>query len=284
MISFSRRTVMSAMVGTALIPAGARACATATQRASFELEHREIFLRGLDPAHDGLRIAQLSDIHVGRRTPDGRVLAAVAAVNALAPDLVMMTGDFVTTNADPREKISELLSGIVAPTFSVLGNHDHWTNAAEVKTQLHRIGSTVLQNQHTTFRINGSDFTVLGMDDSTTRNDRVADTFRGAPTAGSRLVLTHTPTGADQLPENDDLFCLSGHTHGGQMHVPRVTEFFFKSFGRMPYLRGHYAVRGNQLYVNRGLGFGRGTAAPRIDSEPEVTLITLRRTPEARLG
>ena len=277
----SRRVVLSAMVGSALIPATARASRRTNDKEYFELAYREIFIPGLDPSHDGLRIAQLSDIHVGYKTPDGRVLAAVKAVNAEKPDAVMMTGDFVTIKSDPRARIPELLGGLTAPTFAVLGNHDHWTHAGDVRKNLEKMGTSVLQNQHTTVRLKGADFTVLGMDDCTTRNDQCVDTFKGAPKKGSRIVLTHTPTGADKLPENDGLFCLSGHTHGGQLHIPGFTEFMFKRFGGQPYIRGLYPVRGNQLYVNRGLGFGRGTNAPRLDSEPEVTVITLRRAEPA---
>ena len=92
-------------------------------------------------------------------------------------------------------------------------------------------------------------------------------------------MLTHTPTGVRKLPPWSDLLCLSGHTHGGQIHVGGITEALFKRLGQ-PYLRGHYEVNGNQLYVNRGLGFGRGGRHPRVDSEPELALFVLRRHPE----
>lgn len=274
----SRRGVMSALVGAAMLPKRARA-GTKPGVEFFEQSRTEIFIRGLDAAHDGLTVGQLSDIHVGSATPDARIISAVAAMNAAAPDICVLTGDFVTTKFDPRSKIGELLGELKVQSFAVLGNHDHWTHAGEVETSLEKKGINVLRNQHTTVRLKGADFTVLGVDDTTTKNDDVAETFKGAPTRGSRLVLTHTPTGVRKLPPWSDLFCLSGHTHGGQIHVAGITAAFFKRFGQ-PYLRGRYEVNGNQLYVNRGLGFGRGGRHPRIDSEPELALFVLRRAPE----
>jgi uncharacterized protein len=275
----SRRGMLSAVVGAALVPRLVRAERRKEGAEYFEVTRTEVFLRGLDPAHDGLTIGQLSDIHVGAATPDSRIVAAVAAMNKEKPDFAVLTGDFVTTKGDPRSLVPELLGKINVPTFAVLGNHDHWTNADEIASGLEKSGFHLLRNQHTTTRIRGADFTVLGMDDSTTRNDDAAATFNGAPTRGSRLALTHTPTGARKLPPWADLLCLSGHTHGGQIHVAGVTEAFFRRFGQ-PYLRGHYEVNGNQLYVNRGLGFGKGGRHPRVDSDPELALLVLRRAPD----
>jgi predicted MPP superfamily phosphohydrolase len=267
------------MVGAALVPKEVRAERRKEGAEYFEVSRNEIFIRGLDPAHDGLVVGQLSDIHIGATTPDSRVIAAVKAMNDAKPDIAVLTGDFVTTRADPRSRVPELLGKISVPAFAVLGNHDHWTDADDIANGLEKTGISVLRNRHTTTRIRGEFFTVLGVDDSTTRNDDVEATFKGAPTRGSRLVLTHSPPGARKLPAWSDLLCLSGHTHGGQMYVAGVTEAFFRRFGQ-PYLRGHYEVNGNQLYVNRGLGFGRGGRHPRIDSDPELALLVLRRAPE----
>jgi predicted MPP superfamily phosphohydrolase len=274
----SRRGLMSAFVGAAMLPKAARAASKPGQE-FFEVSRTEVFIRGLDPAHDGLTVGQLSDIHVGAATPDSRVISAVNAMNQAKPDLAVLTGDFVTTRSDPRPKVGELLGELKVQSVAVLGNHDHWTHAGEVESALEKKGISVLRNQHTTVRVKGAAFTVLGVDDTTTRNDDVQETFKGAPTRGSRLVLTHTPTGVRKLPAWSDLFCLSGHTHGGQIHVAGITEAFFRRFGQ-PYLRGHYQVNGNQLYVNRGLGFGRGGRHPRVDSEPELALFVLRRAPD----
>ena len=241
----------------------------------FEITHLDIWLSSLDPAHDGTVIGQLSDLHIGSGVPDGRVISAVRAMNEAKPDLVMLTGDFVTTKRDPTERVPQLLGSLAAPSFAVLGNHDHWSHPIELRAGLERVGMTVLQYENTALRHRGVDFRVIGIDDSTTQNDDVAAAFKGA-TKGSRLVLTHTPACAKNLPAWEDVLCLSGHTHGGQWDVPGLTSGLFKRAGQ-PWYRGHYPVRGNQLFVNRGLGFGKGTRLPRINSDPELTLLTLRR-------
>lgn len=271
----SRRGVLKAFSAAMVVPSAARAERRMARNEFFVVEQVELTVKGLDPAHDGLRIAQLSDIHVGQGTPDGRVIAAVRALKEEKPDLAVMTGDYVTTHRDPIHRVPELLAGIGVPTFAVMGNHDHWTNAPALRKGLEGVDYTVLQNQNTTFRINGADFTVIGIDDRTTRMHDAHQALKGAK-KGSRLVLAHTPTSVKDLPENEGLLQLSGHTHGGQMHIPKLTAAVFRSSGQ-PYIRGLYEVNGNQVYVNRGLGFGKGTRLPRIASDPELTVVTLRR-------
>lgn len=240
----------------------------------YEVTEVDVHLTTLDPAHDGLRVVQLSDLHVGHGVPDGRVIRAVRDVNALSPDLVVLTGDFVTTKRDPLRRVPELLEPLKAPRVAVLGNHDHWSGAQVIHDGLERIGVSVLQNEHTAVRLRGVDLRVIGIDDCTTRNDDVEAGWRGV-TKGAPLVLTHTPSCARKLPAWQDVLCLSGHTHGGQWNLGPLTKGVYTSAGQ-PWYRGGYTVGGNQLYVNRGLGFGRGTHLPRIGSDPEVTVFTLR--------
>ena len=270
----TRRRILQGFAAATLAPMTARAQRKLNASEFYEVAEVEVHLTSLDPAHDGLRIVQLSDLHIGNGVPDGRIISAVREVNALNPDLVVLTGDFVTTKRDPLSRVPELLEPIAAPRVAVLGNHDHWSGAQEIHRGLEHIGVSVLQNQNTSVRLRGADFNVIGIDDSTTKNDDVEAAYRGAGKA-SRLVLTHTPSCAGKLPAWEDVLCLSGHTHGGQWDVPRLTRGIYQSAGQ-PWYRGGYSVRGNQLYVNRGLGFGKGTRLPRIHSDPEVTVFTLR--------
>lgn len=276
MAPMTRRNVLSAVSAAVFAPSAVRAERRQERRESFEVTRVELFLESLDPAHDGVRLAQLSDLHIGSGVPDGRIISAVNALNEEKPDLAVLTGDFVTTRFDPYERVPQLLERIEPQAWAVLGNHDHWSDAQAVSLGLGKANIGVLQNQHTNVRVRGVDLAIIGIDDSTTKNDVVAAAFRGTRQNTSRVVLTHTPACASKLPAWEDVLCLSGHTHGGQWDVPRLTEGVFKRAGQ-PWYRGHYRVRGNQLYVNRGIGFGRGTRLPRVNSEPELTLITLRR-------
>ena len=274
MIYLTRRRILQAFAAAALAPMTARAHRKLIDSEFYEVKEIEVHLTSLDPAHDGLRIVQLSDLHIGSGVPDGRIISAIREVNDLRPDLVVLTGDFVTNKRDPLSRVAELLEPIAAPRVAVLGNHDYWSGAAYLHDNLERIGVNVLQNENTALRLRGVDFNVIGVDDSTTRHDDVDKAYRGAGKA-SRLVLTHTPSCAKNLPAWDDVLCLSGHTHGGQWNVPKLTKGIYQAAGQ-PWFRGAYTVRGNQLYVNRGLGFGKGTRMPRINSDPELSVITLR--------
>jgi len=247
-------------------------------RDHFALNEYELDVPGLDPAHEGLRVAQLSDIHVGQATSDIRIRRAVMAVNASAPDLVFLTGDYVTHSPKPLPRVREVLAGLNGPVYVVLGNHDHWVNAPYLREGFERLGYTVLQNEHRVVNVRGAPATVLGVDDGRTGRDDVRATFRGAPTSGTRLVLAHTPPTVEKLPEYAGLVQFSGHTHGGQFVVRGLTEAIFRRAGQ-PYIRGHYTVRGNQLYVNQGLGFGFGGPYLRRGTEPEVAFFTLRAAP-----
>ncbi|NMO17364.1 metallophosphoesterase [Pyxidicoccus fallax] len=242
----------------------------------FDVSHVDVTLPGLDPAHHGLRVAQLSDLHIGPLTPDGRIIHAVRTLQRERVDLAVLTGDYVTRKGDPLERVQELLTGIGVPAFAVLGNHDHWTAPEYLRQGLERANITVLQNAHTVTWIRGAPLTVLGVDDERSGHADVAATFRCAPTSGSRLVLAHTPITADALPPSQGLLCLSGHTHGGQIYVRNITERLYAA-ANSPYLRGRYDVGGNVLYVNRGLGYGRGGWKQRVAADPELTLFTLRR-------
>lgn len=252
-------------------------------RDHFALTEHVLQQHGIHPAHEGLRIAQLSDVHVGQATSDVRIRRAVAAVNAEAPDLVFLTGDYVTHSPKPLPRVRELLAGLKGPVFVVLGNHDHWVNAPYLRDGFERMGYTVLQNEHRVVSVRGQPLTVLGIDDGLTGRDDVEATFRGAPESGTRLVLAHTPPTVEKLPAHAGLVQFSGHTHGGQFIVRGITEAIFRRAGQ-PYIRGHYRVNGNHLYVNQGLGFGFGGPYLRRGSTPEVAFFTLHTATDVAVG
>ena len=236
-------------------------------------EVREFTLPDLDPRHDGLKLVQLTDVHVGRATPAGRVRAAVAQANAFAPDLVLMTGDYLSHGERGLGLLREQLAGLQAPVLAVLGNHDHWVDADGATDVLVSLGYDVLRNQNTTLTLKGAPLTEIGLDDLVTGHADVPKGFRGAPRKGSRLVLAHVPRTAEYFEEYRASLCLSGHTHGGHVNIPGLTRAILRGM-RENYIAGRFHVEGTQLYVSRGIG---GAVMPfRINAPPEVTLITLR--------
>jgi predicted MPP superfamily phosphohydrolase len=271
-MAMTRRHFVEALgagIAALALPRPALAAATPS------VERIELSIRGLHPAHDGLRIAQLSDVHVGPRTPDALVRAAIETVRRLEPDLVLLTGDYVSHDRAEVGRARELLGGLPGPTFAVLGNHDHWLGAAGTAAALRAQGYEVLQNAWTRIAVRGEPLTVVGVDDRLTRNADVGRAFRGVD-APAPLVLAHGPTTADELRRlGRPLLCFSGHTHGGQIALPLLTELAFRLRDE-PYVRGLYSLGDVQLYVNRGIGH---TSSFRLDASPEVTLATLRAAP-----
>lgn len=261
--------------GAALAPA-ARAAALDDDPRVEEVSFR---LPDLDPSHDGLRVAQLSDLHVGTRTPPERIAAAIALANRLAPDLVVLTGDYLSRGRETVALLPEQLGGLTAPTVAVLGNHDHWVDAAGTTRALRKLGYDVLRNQHTQVSLRGAPLSVVGVDDLLTGHADPERSLAGVP-AGSRLVLAHGPRTAERLRGAEQpLLVLTGHTHGGQIAIPILTRLLLSTLVREPYLRGHFLLGQVQLYVNRGIG---NTAfRVRVNSDPEVTLVTLRRAEPA---
>jgi len=236
------------------------------------VERVEFLLSDLSPVHDGLRVAQLTDIHVGRATPARRVQAAVRLANEFQPDLVVMTGDYLSHHARGLPLIKEQLAGLHAPTVAVLGNHDHWVDGDGAARVLTELGYLVLRNQHTALTLRGEPFTVVGIDDLVTGNTDVARAFRGTG-EGSRLVLAHVPRTVEQLAGFRASLCLAGHTHGGHVNIPGLTRAIMRRV-REHYIAGSFQVKATQLYVSRGIG---GAVMPfRVNAPPEVTLITLR--------
>ena len=282
-----RRPFMQGIAAAAVLSPAARAerreqkqQAYQQRKWGFELTHPELWL-DIEEDHDGVTIGHLTDIHVGPRTPDERILAAVDALNEARPDVVFLTGDYVTRKGDPLERVPHLLSRLKVPAIAVLGNHDHWTDGPQIERDLEQIGIPVLRNQHTVVNIRGKAMAIVGVDDAVSGHDDIAKAFKGGGTHTPRLVLAHSPPTLDRLPHDAGLACFSGHTHGGQIFFEGVTDAFFARAGQH-YLRGHFKNNGNQLYVSRGLGFGVGSVMPRHNADPEVALVTLRRLPRDR--
>ncbi len=240
------------------------------------VEH-EVVIPDLDPRHDGLRIAHLTDVHCGKITPRAHIRAAVALANRARPDLVVMTGDYVNWRKDEVPLVTEQLGGLEADrVVCTLGNHDYFADGDGVAAALLEAGYTVLRNQHATLEVAGAPLHLVGVDDPVTRKDDIPASFAQVPAGGTRVVLCHCPESVVQLAAHGANLVFSGHTHGGQINVRGITDRIFKRAGRRYYYSGLYEVGRTWLYVSAGVGFsgvrvraGRGTRA-------EVAVLTLR--------
>jgi len=202
--------------------------------------------------HPGLRIAHLTDLHVGRVTPESRLNAAVEVANALSPDLVCLTGDYVAHSLRYLGRLHRALERLQAPAYAVLGNHDHWNGAEQVAHALEAAGIQVLQNQSVSFEARGHTWRLVGLDDAVTRHHDVAKAFQGESSAPT-VVLSHLAEVAHDFAPHQPALVLSGHTHGGQVRTAGVVDHVLRRMGHR-YILGWYVVDETPVYVNRGIG------------------------------
>lgn len=241
------------------------------------LSEHEVCVPGLDPRHDGVRIAQISDVHVGNLTPRSHVRAAVDAANRAEPDLIVLTGDYVCWKRSEAALAGDQLGGLRAPrVLAVLGNHDYFTWGAGVRGALERNGYEVLRNQTTVANVRGAPLAVVGVDDPVTRHDDLDAAFAGAPPGVARIALCHGPDRAPAIAARGASLVLSGHTHGGQIFVRGITDRLMKRIG-LNYRRGMYDLDGDaKLYVTPGVGFSGVTRRAGEGTHAEVAVLTLR--------
>jgi len=228
-------------------------------------------------AFDGYRIAFLTDLHASPIVPAWWLESAVRVANGLGADLIALGGDFV--DDDPHYVGS--LSGILRPltardgVVAVLGNHDHYVNAAAVREQLLQAGVRELFNACTMIERDGERIAIGGVGDLECDVIDFESVFAGVPESMTRIVLSHDPDVFAYWPAHVRVdLMLSGHTHGGQAHLPVVGPPFIPSQFGYRYLRGSFLESGKQLYVSRGIG---ASGVPiRWKCPPELTLATLR--------
>ena len=213
----------------------------------------------------------------GASGDDQRRTATAAAAIASGADLIVMTGDYVCWRRHEVEAAREQLAGLRAPrVLTVLGNHDYFTHARGMTAALVDQGYEVLRNQHTVVELRGAPLTVVGIDDPVTRHHDVEAAFAGVARRAGSLVLCHAPDAAPGLARAGAGLVLSGHTHGGQIYVPGVTDRIMRRLG-LNYRGGHYAVGDTTaLYVTPGVGFSGVTHRVGPGTAAEVALLTLR--------
>lgn len=238
------------------------------------LSSHEVVSARIHAGLDGVRIGHLSDLHVRTGLKPRRLHAAVEMLNQLRPDLVALTGDYVCMSPRPLPELTAALRKLTAPAYAVLGNHDHWSGAPAVRRALERAGVEVLQNEHRVVRAGKAKAAIhlVGVDDSVTRHDDPERAFSGVPSGATTVTLSHDPKSADRLHPYRPALILSGHTHGGQVFIRRITPYLSKRVG-MKYLAGFFEVNGAVLYVNRGLG---ASLPIRFHAPCEVGHLTLR--------
>ncbi|MDQ3704508.1 MAG: metallophosphoesterase [Chloroflexota bacterium] len=243
-----------------------------------EVKDVRLTLPRLPRAFHGYKLVQISDLHAGKFMPDERLSRVVDLVNGQEPDLVAMTGDFVTRvyRGAPKDIIpamSSLMSkdGVVA----ILGNHDYWGGKGPdlMRQVIAASGLIDLNNKVHTLERDGERLHVAGIDSVREGNNRLDLVLKELPRDGAAILLAHEPDFADVAARTRRFdLQISGHAHGGQVVIPGIGSPALPVLGRK-YWRGHYIVEEMHLYVNRGLGMVR--LPFRFLARPEITVYTL---------
>jgi predicted MPP superfamily phosphohydrolase len=225
-------------------------------RKGIEVTEQPIWLERLPEPFHRFRVVQLSDIHHGLYTPLEVVERAVHLANNLRPDLVCITGDFVSRSRICVEPVAEALGGLSAGrgVFAVLGNHDHRVGAEAVAQALRRRGIVVLRNQNLALGSNGNSFYVAGVDDATSGHDDLPRALKGIPAYATKILLSHHPRILRRAARQGVDFVMAGHTHGGQVDWTLLELLYGQSKVPLRFFAGLDRLGATQMYVSRGIG------------------------------
>jgi predicted MPP superfamily phosphohydrolase len=246
------------------------------------VRHLHLPLRRWPTALHGLRIVQISDLHIGQNLERAQLERFVARVNESEPDIVCITGDIIDSPAADIEGFLPVLANLRAKhgVFAILGNHDHYTGADRVEAALRRLTPfTVLRDQHIVRLVSGQHLHVIGLDDhgrdwarGVTSVPYLSAVLAAIPADEPVLLLSHRPDVFLQAAAGNVALTLAGHTHGGQIGIPwfkgRVRNLaeFITAFDR-----GLFERDGAYLYVNCGLGVTGQRI--RLSTPREITII-----------
>jgi uncharacterized protein len=238
------------------------------------IEHERIHLNRLPQAFDGFRVVQLSDVHHGPFSDREQIERAVDTANRLKPDIIALTGDYISKERRYAAPCAEMLGRLKARygVYAVLGNHDHWTDAALITDLFRAEGMTVLINEGMHFELNGESIWLAGVDDTMVGLEDLSLALAGARSDEMKLLLAHNPVVLRRAARASVDLVLSGHTHGGQVAIRSERSASGRPRRRM--LKGLGRQGNTQIYVNRGLGT---VVLPiRYGCPPEVSLLELR--------
>jgi predicted MPP superfamily phosphohydrolase len=244
----------------------------------FEVVPIDVSLPHLLPAFEGYRIIHISDLHLGQWLTSERFKGVVDLINKQKPDLVAITGDFVSYALTPvAEELASSLQNLSPrdATVAVLGNHDHWMGAEEIRGILRASNIMELNNDVLTLSRGDAELHIAGLDDVIVDRHRLDLVMKKLPPSGPAILLVHEPDFADVSAKTGRFFLqLSGHSHGGQLVIPHLgTPFRGYHFKKYPL--GRYQVAEMVQYTNRGLGTNLFWS--RINCPPEITVFSLRK-------
>ena len=276
-----RRRVLNAAGGALMAaPFAAVGYGAFIQRTDFRVREVDIPLAGLPPDLDGLRILQLSDIHLSAFLSEAEFARAIDAALHLHPHLAVVTGDLISGHSDPLDACIRQLARVKADAgvFACMGNHERYTRAEDYTArQSARLGIRFLRGQAQTLRFGNATLNLAGLDFESQRGR--SQYLRGAARlivpGATNILLQHNPDVFPAAARQGYNLLLAGHTHGGQVTVEILDRSINPARFFTPYVYGLYRQGNAAAYVTRGIGT-IGIPA-RIGAPPEISLLRLRK-------
>jgi len=237
------------------------------------IERIEIRLKRLPKNLDGFRIVHLSDIHHSPFTDLEHISRAVAIANELKPDMFVLTGDFVSHEAEYIAPMAKVLGTLESEfgSYACLGNHDHWTDSELVTNRLRDENINVLINEGFRFSARGASVWLCGVDDYMVGRTDLRSALRGSFPDEMKLLLAHNPKILYRAARASVDLMFSGHTHGGQVKIRNEDK---RILPRRKFASGLYRRKDTQVYITRGIG--TVVLPVRFGCPPEISLIELR--------
>ena len=246
----------------------------------FDLVNVDVKIKNLPFTFHNYRIINLTDIHLGQWISPEYLSGVVDYVNSLNPDMITLTGDYVSYILEGYE--DDLLDSFKRlkakdGKFAVLGNHDHWADADEIRKILKKSNIIDLSNDVYTLEKEGEKLNISGVDSLTVGADDFDKVLEKLPSDGASILLVHEPDFA-KISSKTGRFDLqmSGHSHGGQLVIPGVKTTPFRCSYSFKYPVGTYKVDNMIQYTSKGLG--TNSFWLRINCKPEITQFYLKTT------
>lgn len=239
----------------------------------------EIPLSSLPDALEGFKICHLSDFHRSPSVPESFIQQSVKTAMTLEADMIVLTGDYVSPSAGYITSCARALSSLKAKygVYGVLGNHDYWTDKIDFITEeLTNAGIEILINHSVPINTNGTRWWLAGVDDVWSGKPSLEDTLKNVPEDEFRILLCHEPDYADEAAKFGIPIQLSGHSHCGQFRFFKRV-LILPRYGRK-YPVGLQKVGNSSTLVYTNAGIGAYMPPFRWDCDPEITLITLRKS------
>ncbi|PYV43139.1 MAG: hypothetical protein DMG06_11800 [Acidobacteria bacterium] len=241
-----------------------------------DVSHHRVRLKNLPDSFEGFKIVHLTDIHHSKFVSFNEVFRMVELANRQSPDVVLLTGDYITWSKKFIAPVAEALRNLKSRfgSYAILGNHDMRVDAEGITQALETAQIKVLRNSAERIDFKGDSLWIAGVDEYSYGQSDIPKAMREVPLSQPRILLAHNPEIVSQATCHQVDFVLAGHTHGGQIKIPFMRSLNVVTQPSQDFLEGFVRNGNTQMYISRGLG--KVVIPVRILCPPEIPVFYLQ--------